>query len=73
MSVEWFMTYQASISCNHRVGVMMRTLKISTYLAADLETVKSYLMTPALLAQLCGGWFNEIPSYRTKFLSVKMG
>ena len=27
----------------------MRTLKISTYLAADLETVKSYLMTPALL------------------------
>ena len=50
---------------------MMRTLKISTYLAADLETVKSYLMTPA--TQLCGGWFNEIPSYRTKFLSVKMG
>jgi len=27
----------------------MRTLKISTYLAADLETVKSYLMTPALI------------------------
>ena len=47
MSVEWFMTYQAILkipdtpSINHRVGVMMRTLKISTYLAADLETVKS--------------------------------
>ena len=26
----------------------MRTLKISTYLASYLETVKSYLMTPAL-------------------------
>ena len=55
------------------MGVMMRTLKISTYLAADLETVKSYLMTPAsgveaylYPTQLCGGWFNEIPSYRTK-------
>ena len=41
---------------------MMRTLKISTYLAADLETVKSYLMTPAL-TQLCVGWLNEILSY----------
>ena len=46
--------------------------KISTYLAADLETVKSYLMTPALL-NCIGGWLNEIPSYRTKFFSVKMG
>ena len=52
--------------------MMMRTLKISTYLAADLETVKSYLMTPALLNYVVG-WFNEIPSYRTKFLFVKMG
>ena len=47
-------------------------LKISTYLAADLETVKE-LYNDASAAQLCGGWFNEIPSYRTKFLSVKMG
>ena len=49
----------------------MRTLKISTYLAADLETVKSYLMTPALLNYVVAGL--QIPSYRTKFLSVKMG
>ena len=48
----------------------MRTLKISTYLAADLETVKSYLMTPA--TQLCGGWFNEIYPIEPNF-SVKMG
>ena len=40
---------------------MKRTLKISTYLAADLETVKSYLMTPALLNYV-SGWLNEIQS-----------
>ena len=34
---------------------MKRTLKISTYLAADLETVKSYLMTPALLNYVSAG------------------
>jgi hypothetical protein len=34
---------------------MMRTLKISTYLAADLETVKSYLMTPAMLNYVVTG------------------
>ena len=33
---------------------MMRTLKISTYLAADLETVKSYLMTPATQLRVAG-------------------
>ena len=48
------------------------TLKISTYLAADLE-ILSELFNDASATQLCGGWFNEIPSYRTKFLSVKMG
>ena len=36
----------------------MRTLKISTYLAADLERYKSYLMTPILY--YVSGWFNEI-------------
>ena len=33
----------------------MRTLKISTYLAADLEMVKSYLMTPSLLNYVMAG------------------
>ena len=38
---------------------MMRTLKNTvafTYLAADLETVKSYLMTPALLNYVVAGF-----------------
>ena len=52
---------------------MMRTLKISTYLAADLETVKSYLMTPALLNYVVAGLMKFHPIDRTKFLSVKMG
>ena len=41
---------------------MKRTLKISTYLAADLETVKE-LFNDASAAQLCVGWLNEILSY----------
>ena len=40
---------------------MMRTLKISTYLAADLETVKSYLMTPALLNYVVAGLMKFHP------------
>ena len=40
---------------------MMRTLKISTYLAADLETVKSYLMTPALLNYVSAGLMKFYP------------
>ena len=40
---------------------MMRTLKISTYLAADLETVKSYLMTPALLNYVVSGLMKFHP------------
>ena len=40
---------------------MMRTLKISTYLAADLETVKSYLMTPALLNYVAAGLMKFHP------------
>ena len=39
----------------------MRTLKISTYLAADLETVKSYLMTPALLNYVVAGLMKFHP------------
>ena len=39
----------------------MRTLKISTYLAADLETVKSYLMTPALLNYVSAGLMKFYP------------
>ncbi len=39
----------------------MRTLKISTYLAADLETVKSYLMTPALLNYVVSGLMKFHP------------
>ena len=34
---------------------MTRTVKVSTYLAADLETVKSYLMTPAMLNYVVTG------------------
>ena len=40
---------------------MKRTLKISTYLAADLETVKSYLMTPALLNYVVSGLMKFHP------------
>ena len=40
---------------------MMRTLKISTYLASDLETVKSYLMTPALLNYVVAGLMKFHP------------
>ena len=40
---------------------MMRTLKISTYIAADLETVKSYLMTPALLNYVVAGLMKFHP------------
>ena len=40
---------------------MMRTLKISTYLAADLETIKSYLMTPALLNYVVSGLMKFHP------------
>ena len=36
-------------------------LKISTYLAADLETVKSYLMTPALLNYVVAGLMKFHP------------
>ena len=39
----------------------MRTLKISTYLAADLETVKSYLMMPALLNYVVAGLMKFHP------------
>ena len=39
----------------------MRTLKISTYLATDLETVKSYLMTPALLNYVVAGLMKFHP------------
>ena len=39
----------------------MRTLKISTYLAADLETIKSYLMTPALLNYVVSGLMKFHP------------
>ena len=47
---------------------MMRTLKISTYLAADLETVKSYLMTPALLNYVVAGlMLNSILSNQISF------
>ena len=40
---------------------MMRTLKISTYLATDLETVMSYLMTPALLNYVVAGLMKFHP------------
>ena len=58
----------------------MRTLKISTYLAADLETVKSYLMTPALLNYVVAGLMKFHPiepnSFPSKWVegkfSVKM-
>ena len=52
---------QGSLKLYQRVGVMMRTLKISTYLAADLETVKSYLMTPALLNYVVAGLMKFHP------------
>ena len=42
------------------IGGMMY-LKISTYLAADLETVKSYLMTPALLNYVVAGLMKFHP------------
>ena len=48
---------------------MMRTLKISTYLAADLETVKSYLMTPALLNYVSAGLMKFYPIEPSSFPS----
>ena len=48
---------------------MKRTLKISTYLAADLETVKSYLMTPALLNYVAGGLMKFHPIEPNSFPS----
>ena len=40
---------------------MRKYAKISTYLAADLETVKSYLMTPALLNYVVSGLMKFHP------------
>ena len=48
---------------------MKRTLKISTYLAADLETVKSYLMTPALLNYVSAGLMKFYPIEPSSFPS----
>ena len=48
---------------------MMRTLKISTYLAADLEIVKSYLMTPALLNYVSAGLMKFYPIEPSSFSS----
>ena len=39
----------------------MRTLRISTYLEAELETVKSYLMKPALLNYVVAGLMKFHP------------
>ena len=50
---------------------MKRTLKISTYLAADLETVKSYLMTPALLNYVVAGLMKFHPIEPNFFLSKR--
>ena len=45
--------------------------KISTYLAADLETVKSYLMTPALLNYVVAGLMKFHPIEPNFFLSKR--
>ena len=43
--------------------------KISTYLAADLDTVKSYLMTPTLLNYVVAGLMKFHPIEPNFFLS----